>query len=238
MENYRHIIECVNTFHGEFPFPGRICTLLRFRSCNLSCDFCDTKEAMWTKTSVFTSDYELYRKLGNLLSNTRNLLITGGEPGLYTTSISSIIDYLFVSDIFVETIQIETNGLLLDRWQDLYSSFRKSIVYSLSNLLFVIWSPKFVSEEETEKNFTRLYETFNVLKSITYIKLLDNPEWEQIVDSFIKLAVKLYGETVKKRISLMPVTKNDTTEYKSTIEKCLKWGINLSPRLHLMLRVP
>lgn len=233
MEYHKDIVELINTVHGEFPQPGIICTLVRFRLCNYACPFCDTKRAR-TIPSLFSTEEEFIDELNNQLHKTRNLLITGGEPGLYVNGIISILRKFDKKSGLVHTVQIETNGTIIP--------FMPHISYYCSSPLYVVWSPKFDTDAQRRlnQNIIDLIRNEGVSSVITtaqlFIKIIDNPEWDQQeVDEFISLAVEYLGHD---RVALMPLTGDKTSDPKETIRKCLDKGIQFSPRIHLVYNVP
>src|SRR5210317_931289 len=111
-----YILQEIETIQGEGDLIGVPSILLRLAGCNCRCPWCDTPWS-WTSTNSETIDRtnfdnwlnQLMTKFGN---RTRNLMITGGEPLLYKNN--KLFQKLLICKYF-ETIEIETNGSLLDK---------------------------------------------------------------------------------------------------------------------------
>lgn len=100
-----NLVEITETIHGEAPFQGTPCTLVRLAGCNLKCPYCDTDS-----TEKFKMPVEDVIKILND-SKVREILITGGEPLLQMEDVLTITKN--VSKSFV----IETNGsILIPEW--------------------------------------------------------------------------------------------------------------------------
>jgi len=90
------------TIHGELPYIGQPCMLIRLSGCNLKCKYCDTDYSLkFEKTPIQVSEY---------IKNTKlySVLITGGEPLLQQSEVFELVEALR-TDIH---IIIETNGSL------------------------------------------------------------------------------------------------------------------------------
>lgn len=83
---------------------GRVCTFIRFAGCNLSCPFCDQKEALSIFSGEEMAPAEILQKvkaLGHIY-----VILTGGEP-LIQPYISDLTDLLGSNGFCVS---IETSG--------------------------------------------------------------------------------------------------------------------------------
>jgi len=103
------VCEIFNSWQGEGIDVGKPCTFIRFNKCNLDCDFCDTKKKLDIKCSDITP-----QDLTNLVSETRHIVFTGGEPSLFTNQIVQLLEWVY-SGLSREdlTVTIETNGTLM-----------------------------------------------------------------------------------------------------------------------------
>jgi 7-carboxy-7-deazaguanine synthase len=96
-----NLVEITETIHGEVPFQGTPCLLVRLAGCNLKCHYCDTD---------FTEKFKMdLPKLQTVLegSKLRDVLITGGEPLLQQEEVVALI-----KDCNKRYV-VETNGNIL-----------------------------------------------------------------------------------------------------------------------------
>lgn len=101
------------TIQGEGPSAGQPCTFVRLGGCNLSCDWCDTPYT-WD-----AARYDLQRELAPrqtaqvveqaLATETRLVVITGGEPLLQSRELSTLVARLQAKG---RRVEFETNGTL------------------------------------------------------------------------------------------------------------------------------
>jgi 7-carboxy-7-deazaguanine synthase len=101
-----NVLEITPTIHGEMPYSGYPCTLVRFKECNLNCPYCD---ACLNATPVDMSVEDIVQAVEEI--NYYDVLITGGEPLLYGVELQLLIDHLSPT----YRITIETNGTLNPR---------------------------------------------------------------------------------------------------------------------------
>ena len=99
-----NINQVVNSVHGELPFIGAPCTIIRLQGCNLACKYCDTKE------SISSTVGRMY-SVGDLVDwvktyGMKDVLITGGEPLLQKEDVVLLCQNLEGENRIV----IETNG--------------------------------------------------------------------------------------------------------------------------------
>jgi len=88
---------------GEGVHAGVPVAIIRLQGCNLSCKYCDTKEAWNGSTGKEVDPIELVEK--NVWP--RWALITGGEPLMQAEDVCKMVDALQQKGVLVE---IETNG--------------------------------------------------------------------------------------------------------------------------------
>ena len=106
------VVERFVSINGEGAHAGETAAFIRFKGCNLSCSYCDTKWA--NKNDALSSECtadSLVRWAADQPVN--NITLTGGEP-LLQDDIEELIKKLLGLGLRVE---IETNGSLpLDRY--------------------------------------------------------------------------------------------------------------------------
>lgn len=202
-------------------------------------------------TDVVMKTNKVYIKLDEILSNvmkTRGILFTGGEPALYYNEINTILLYLLQQinedKLFLTRIGIETNGTRLIKLYNLLLSYVESIskVQVLKPLLFYVWSPKFYNDESTAFSFKILNEYFDhdTMKDL-YIKIVYSKDTESTIKKFLDTLVNKCDSNIITRVSLMPqgITAEEIlSNIKQTMEVCSSFGINISPRVHLLTNFP
>ena len=100
---------------------GYASVFVRFTGCNLSCDFCDTKYALYEGYSI--NEDELFEKVSRY--PVKRVIFTGGEPVLYDEFMAYFMKKHRDYDYF-----IETNATIFPE-------------YSIKYLTHITASPKF-----------------------------------------------------------------------------------------------
>ena len=90
------------SIHGEQPFIGAPCVIVRLQGCNLRCPYCDTKGSIAEIGGMQQSIFEIKEFIDQI--GYRDVLITGGEP-LLQEEVHTLID-----ELLLHRITIETNG--------------------------------------------------------------------------------------------------------------------------------
>ncbi len=100
------VVETFTSINGEGPKAGQLAFFVRFKGCNLNCNYCDT---CWANEAdapaVKLSSREIYQMV--LDSGIKNVTLTGGEP-LYRADMLELLN-LLCQDKNLD-IEIETNG--------------------------------------------------------------------------------------------------------------------------------
>jgi len=173
------------------------------------------------------------------VEETHGLLITGGEPGMYSDEVYKVVSTVISSYIPVTHVDIETNGLFIDRI-DKFVDFVKSLDYlNFLDLLRVTWSPKFLNPSEIEKNFRRVYRlNKSLFRESVFVKLVNDPSFGEANEQFINLLERLYGRVYLSHVCVMPLTgvspEDDRENVKKTLELCHRRSLNFSPRIHVV----
>jgi organic radical activating enzyme len=214
MESVR-LIENFVTWQGEGPDSGRRMVLLRFKTCNLHCPWCDTAVKMRVSAEA---TYPLIDIQNQINENKCGLMVTGGEPTVNkhfdeTVALLNELDYSIAN--------VETNGFrLLDLIQAVDS--RKDVKYILSPKIFEMKDAYFYLElTEKLKDFDSVY-----------IKLVhQNENWpnfylEKIEEFFPFSRVWLMPEGVTKK----ELIKNSEIVF----DACEKFNCNFSSRNHII----
>lgn len=93
------------SINGEGRRAGELAVFIRFRKCNLSCSYCDTK---WANSDDCSAEMLTADDILNYINEegVTNVTLTGGEP-LLQENIEILIEKLMKNECNVE---IETNG--------------------------------------------------------------------------------------------------------------------------------
>jgi len=200
--------ELFTSIQGEVQWVGRYSVFVRFAGCNLNCLFCDTPQ----KTKI-DMEIDVPRLLSYLKeAQAQHVVITGGEPLLNIAE----IDYL-LSELPEEvSVEIETNGTLLERVPNKW----------VGKVYFNI-SPKV--------HYRELYTSLPPDWPHTVYKFPVDETNLQETKSFI-----MHHQIPKKIVYFMPISKT-YTEYvlnaPIVLEEALSWRVNFSPRLQLIQAV-
>lgn len=100
------VVEKFLSINGEGRRAGQLATFVRFKGCNLNCEYCDTKWAN-AKDASYTemSAEEIYQYIKS--TGSKNCTLTGGEP-LLQENIRELLELL--SEDRELRVEIETNG--------------------------------------------------------------------------------------------------------------------------------
>lgn len=100
-----NVIEKFLSINGEGIRSGQLTTFVRFRGCNLACEYCDSKYTWGTRESVEVMTEEQILEYCKQ-NGSKNITLAGGEP-MYQKGIVELIKLLCQNGFSVE---IETNG--------------------------------------------------------------------------------------------------------------------------------
>ena len=100
-----NVVEKFVSINGEGAHAGELAAFIRFKGCNLSCPYCDTK---WASSSATDSEEYTPEQLTLWAKKTgiHNVTLTGGEP-LLQKDITELITMLTQNG---HRVEIETNG--------------------------------------------------------------------------------------------------------------------------------
>ncbi len=100
------VVEKFTSINGEGPRAGQLATFIRFASCNLDCNYCDTS---WANEPDVSYELMTAERIYNYIISTgvQNVTLTGGEP-LLQRNISELLLLLGRNEDL--QIEVETNG--------------------------------------------------------------------------------------------------------------------------------
>lgn len=93
------------SINGEGTRAGELAAFIRFKGCNLSCGYCDTK---WANSADAPAVWETADEIRDFVekSGVTNVTLTGGEP-LLQKDLYALIELLMKDG---RSVEIETNG--------------------------------------------------------------------------------------------------------------------------------
>ncbi len=128
MSSYK-VVEKFVSINGEGKKAGQLSVFIRFKGCNLNCEYCDTKWA--NKADAVHQDMsaeDIYRYIQK--TKVKNITLTGGEP-LLQPQIEDLLLLLGADEELY--IEIETNGSVdISRYQQISPRVTYTLDYKLS----------------------------------------------------------------------------------------------------------
>ncbi len=114
MDDKADILEIFSSIQGEGPQIGRRQIFVRFKGCNLDCQYCDTDKL---KPAIIYEIDEVLEKIDSLnASNTHNwVAITGGEPLLHSKFLNRLLPKVKERGL---KVYLETNATLAENLSD------------------------------------------------------------------------------------------------------------------------
>lgn len=219
------VSEYFKTKQGEGPTAGHPAIFLRLQGCNLRCTWCDTIDT-WIQGRVYSIDDLLntWENNGYIedLRRGHMIVITGGEPMIRSREITEFINRLTQRYNLKPRIEVETNGTIHPTEDLLELVDQFNVSPKLSNSLMPL-----------KVRYRRRVLGVFADSGKAIFKFVVSSE-EDIPE------VLWYIETTplpKDKVYLMPESKT-REEYLlrvNTVQKlCEKYGLKLSPRLHLL----
>jgi organic radical activating enzyme len=211
------LIENISTFQGEGPDSGRAMLLLRFKKCNMNCEWCDTKVKM---RNTMNSDYELDDIQKVLDERQLGVMVTGGEP-TFLENYDSTVSLL--NDLNYPIANVETNGC------DLVELTRE--VKKEKNVKY-IYSPKIFNQSDFNLEAAKCEEVLFGEENV-YYKIVIDPSYEHY-RIFLDFLSK---NKVNDRVYLMAegVTKEQLVKNSYLVfDLCEEFNFNFSSRTHIM----
>ena len=101
------LCEIFNSFQGEGLYVGERQTFVRLAGCNLTCQYCDTPQALTpgNKTENSQSLIELIGSFEKPKGVNHAICFTGGEPLLQVAFLKNFLPYLFHTICFPDKNQ-------------------------------------------------------------------------------------------------------------------------------------
>ena len=213
------LIENFVSWQGEGPDSGRAMIILRFKTCNLKCPWCDTSVKMRISAEA---PYALADIQKTIYESKAGLLITGGEP-----TVPKHFDEaaMLLNELDFPVANVESNGYRLEELI--------KIVNPNGRIKFM-YSPKIFNQKDLETAI-ELTEKFIPITNV-YFKLVyeDNP---LIFEYMNYLRDNCESLSWQHRVWVMPegVTRSDLIRNAEKVfDVCEKYKFNFSSRSHII----
>ena len=218
MEKSVRLIENFVSWQGEGPDSGRSMIILRFKTCNLKCSWCDTAVKMRISAEAphLLSDIQTTIK-----ERKAGILITGGEPTVPRHFDEAVT---LLNNLDYPVANVESNGY---RLYELIGEVnpRKPIKF--------MFSPKIFTKHDIEpavETLNRIAGHHNV-----YVKLVYDGN-ENVLE-FMKFLSEQEDLLWNHRVWLMPegITRADLIKNaEQTFDLCERFRFNFSSRSHII----
>lgn len=216
------LIEVFNTWQGEGPDSGKSMLILRFKTCNMNCPWCDTKVKMRITPEA---EYPLMQLQEIIDEHGCGILVTGGEPTVdkHFEDCKNILNHLNYP-----IANVESNGYrLVEMIRETDQSPR---------MVNYIFSPKIFRADHLAFAKQTVDEIFNTgMTRSAYIKVvyeLGNRYQEE----FLEWLSEDHWE-INQHVYLMPegVTRAALIQNSGTVfDACEKYKFNFSSRDHII----
>ena len=218
MEGEVRLIENFVSWQGEGPDSGKTMIILRFKTCNLKCPWCDTSVKMRISAEA---PHKLKDIQNTIFERNAGILVTGGEPTVErhfneTVSLLNELEYPIAN--------VESNGYHL---KELLSEV------DYSKKIKFMFSPKIFCSEDIDKSLKTLEEikAYNTV----YVKVVY--DGSDLIYKFLEILSKEEQLIWDQKIWLMPEGTNRVDLIKNsekTFDLCEKFKFSFSSRSHII----
>lgn len=213
------LIENFVSWQGEGPDSGKPMIILRFKTCNLNCPWCDTSVKMRISAEA---PYQLSDIQKTISEKNAGLLVTGGEPTV-PKHFDECVSLL--NELVYPVANVETNGYKLLELIDAVDK-KKPVKF--------IYSPKIFTADDVKLAFSLTKSIFkydNVHVKVVYQKSL-------LIDAYLDyLKANLPALGWNHRLWLMPEGTNRSDLIRNAgpvFDACEKYGAGFSSRGHII----
>ena len=249
-----NINEIFYSIQGEGIYVGLPTLFVRFETCNLDCDYCDTKRAKKKSKSfkMYDIDGNIYMYSNpistvdfmSIISNYtyKFLSFTGGEPLICSNHIEEILASIQPKD---KSIMLETNGTL-------YESVTKFLlenidIWSIDIKLPSVYGNKFNKDiKDAQEKF---FDKMSFAKRVILKAVFDGSTPINELKYSYKKALDIYNINKNTTLIYQPVTRDKKIKTGKNIKIILKDIINknetnetgleirIIPQIHKMLKI-
>jgi len=219
------LIEVFNSWQGEGPDSGKAMIILRFKTCNLNCPWCDTRVKMRITPEA---EYPLEQLQGIINETGAGLLVTGGEP-----TVAKHFDecVALLNDLEYPVANVESNGFNLPGLIERVDP-DKPVTF--------IYSPKIFKHSDYQDAVHQAMVLFEMSDKVV-IKLVYEPDNEDMIDFMNWLATpsdpQLHITIPGQRVYLMPEGTTRATLIQNSekvFDAAEKYRFNFSSRDHII----
>jgi organic radical activating enzyme len=215
------LIENFVSWQGEGPDSGSTMIILRFKTCNRNCPWCDTSVKMRISSEA---PYTLSDIQKTIDERAAGLLITGGEPTVPKHFDETV---MLLNELNYPIANVETNGFNVAGLLEKIDERMKPVK--------VILSPKVFNQND-------VHDYMDIMKKIKnhsklYLKLVYEPDNDYSMVFLEYVAYTLKDMIRNQRVWLMPkgVTRSELiTNSGPVFDACEKYNFNFSSRDHVM----
>lgn len=218
MEKTVKLIENFCSYQGEGPDSGQAMIILRFKTCNRKCPWCDTAVKMRISAEA---PYQLSDIQNTIYQKRSGILVTGGEPTVPKHIAEAA---MLLNELDYPIANVETNGYGL---LDLYGRVRGQ-----KNIHFM-YSPKLFHSDDLEAAIEltdKILDHDNI-----YIKVVF--EEEMMVRNYLEYLTSVIDKSQSHKVWLMPEGVNRADLIKNSeivFDACEKYKFNFSSRNHII----
>ena len=214
------LIENFVSWQGEGPDSGKTMIILRFKTCNKNCYWCDTSVKMRVSAEA---SYNLTDIQETVFQRSAGLLITGGEPTVPKHFHETVA---LLNDLHYPIANVESNGFKLP---ELIKEVDPN-----KNIKFM-YSPKIFGandESQARADLEALQQHQNV-----YIKMVYEPDNKYSMSFMYHIVDHAKDLIANQRVWLMPMGTNRADLIKNAgpvFDMCEKYNFNFSSRSHII----
>jgi len=213
------LIENFISWQGEGPDSGRAMAILRFKTCDRKCSWCDTAVKMRISAEA---PYKISDIQKTLYESKAGILVTGGEPTVAKHFDECVV---LLNELDYPVANVESNG---HRLLELVK------VVTQNDRIKYIYSPKIFNE----KDFDLASELTENLVGFPNVHIKVVYENNPLVIKYLERLHKHYGNLAwQHRIWLMPkgTTRSDLIRNAEEVfDACERYKFNFSSRSHII----
>jgi len=219
-----HLIENFVSWQGEGKDSGRRMIILRFKTCNKHCPWCDTTVKMRITPEA---THKLKDIQDQIYQTQAGLMVTGGEPTVEKHFDEALS---LLNNLIYPIANVESNGYNLSEFMNKVDS-NKPVRF--------IYSPKVFSDSD----YDEAVKTLQLLKHNPEVSIKIVYDGSLIMDDFLKEVSNTFSLSsqspfsASEKVWIMPqgVTKEELIQNSATVfDICEKYNFNFSSRNHII----